>query len=151
MSPLNCAPYPSVIDALNTCSPYPSFIRACTLLLSLTSALRAIFVLCCVVSIVSYGLKLKNPRKATSPKFIPLKVIKFASNIIGSQLYNIIKDLEKNKYLVQPKTALVRPIFKKNDRNKKRNYRPVSILNGMSKIYERCIHISLSSYPETIL
>ena len=151
MSPLQCAPYPSVIHALNACSPYPSFIRACTLSLSLISVLRALFVLCCVVSIVSYGLKLKNPRKATSPEFIPLKIIKFASNIIGSQLYNIIKDLEKNKYLDEPKTALVRPIFKKNERNKKGNYRPVSILNGMSKIYERCIHISPSSYPETIL
>ena len=30
----------------------------------------------------------------------------------------IIKDLEKNKYPEEPKTALVRPIFKKNERNK---------------------------------
>ena len=33
---------------------------------------------CFVVSIVRYGLKLKNPRKATGQDFIPLKVIKFA-------------------------------------------------------------------------
>ena len=32
-----------------------------------------------------------------------------------------------------------------------RYYRPVSILNEMSKIHERCIHSSLSSYTETIL
>ena len=32
-----------------------------------------------------------------------------------------------------------------------RNYRPVSILNVMSKIYGRRIHNSLSSYDETIL
>ena len=31
------------------------------------------------------------------------------------------------------------------------NYRPVSILNRMSKIYEGFIHNSLSSYAETIL
>ena len=47
--------------------------------------------------------------------------------------------------------SLVRPIFKKNERRKIENYRPVSILNGMSKMYERCIHNSLSSYAETIL
>ena len=71
-----------------------------------------------VVSIIRYGLRLKNPREATGPDFIPSKVIKFASNIIDSYLYNIIKDLEKNKYSEEPKTALVRPIFKKNERNK---------------------------------
>ena len=56
---------------------------------------------------VRYDLRLKNPRKATGPDFIPLKVIKFASNDIDSQLYNIIiiKDLEKKKYLEEPKTA----------------------------------------------
>ena len=73
----------------------------------------------------------------------------FASNIIDSQLYNIIiKDLGKNKYSEEPKAALVRPIFKKDEKNKIRKYKPVSILNlnGMSKIYKRCIHDSLSSY-----
>ena len=58
---------------------------------------------------------------------------------------------KKNKYSKEPKTVLVRPIFKKNERNRQiRNYRPVTILNGMSKIYGRCIHDSLSSYAETI-
>ena len=51
----------------------------------------------------------------------------------------------------EPKAALLRPIFKKNGRNKLGNYRPVIILNEMSKIYERCIHNSLSYYAETIL
>ena len=48
------------------------------------------------LSIVRYDLRLKNPRKATGTDFIPLKLIKFASNVIDSHLYNIIiKDLEK--------------------------------------------------------
>ena len=62
-----------------------------------------------------------------------------------------MKDLEKNKDSKGPKTALVRPILKKNERNKIRNYRPLSILNGMSKICEKYIHNSFSSFPETIL
>ena len=49
------------------------------------------------------------------------------------------------------KQLLSDPFTKKNERNKIENYRPVSILNGMSKIYERFIHNSLSSYAETIL
>ena len=63
----------------------------------------------------------------------------------------ITRDLEKNKYSEEPKTALVRPIYKKNERNKVENYRPVSILNGMSKIYERFIHNCISSYADSIL
>ena len=40
-----------------------------------------------------------NPRKAAGPDRIPLKVIKFDSNVIDSHLCNItIKDLEKNKF-----------------------------------------------------
>ena len=68
---------------------------------------------CVVISIVKYDLRFKNPRKATGPDFIPLKVIKFTSNVIDPYLYHIIKGLEKNKYSEEPKTALIRPIFKK--------------------------------------
>ena len=113
---------------------------------------RIFFVLRCVVLIVKYDSRLKNPRKGTGLDFIHLKLIKFSSNVIYSHLYSIIiKDLEKNKYSEEPKRALVRPIFKKNERSKIGKYRPVSILNGVSKIYERCIHNSLFSYAETIL
>ena len=81
------------------------------------------FLSCVVVSIVRYGLRLKNPRKTTRPDFIPLKVIKFDSNVVRSHLYNRVKDLEKNKYPEPPKTALVRNIFKKNERNEIRKER----------------------------
>ena len=123
---LNCAP--CVLLLLRA---YSSLIRVYAPLLSPISALRAVFVFFCVTSILRYDLRLKKPRKATGPDFIPLKVIKFASNVIGFHLHNIIlKDLDKNKYSEEPKTtALVRPIFKKYDRNKIGNYRSVSILN----------------------
>ena len=35
----------------------------------------------------------------------------------------MIKDLEKEKYSEEPKTVLIRPIFKKNERNKIGSYR----------------------------
>ena len=93
-----------------------------------------------------------NCRKASGPDRIPLKVIKFFSNTIDSHLCKIImKDLEKNKRSEEKKMVLVRPIFKKKRKNKIGNYRPVSILNGMFKIYEIFIHNSLSSYTEIIL
>ena len=101
---------------------------------------------------ISLIIKSLNPKKATGPDGIPIKVLRYASNAIDSHLCNIIgNDIDKNKYSEEPKTALVRPIFKTNERNKIENYRPVSILNGMSKIYERFIHNSLSSFAENIL
>ena len=89
--------------------------------------------------------RVKITRKATGLDFIPLKVIKFLSNVTNSHLYNIvIKELEKNKYSEESKTVLVRPIFQENRRNKIGNYWPGSILNAISKIYERCIAETIS-------
>ena len=53
----------------------------------------------CVVSIVRYSLRLKNPRKPTGLDLIPVKFIKFASNVIDPHLYNIlIKDNKKKSH-----------------------------------------------------
>ena len=114
MSLLNCTP----------CAPtrliHTDMHLTCLRAFTLTNKrLTRLSLSCDVVLIVKYCLRLKNRRKATGPDFFPLKVIKFASNVIDSQLYNIIKkDLEKNKYSEEPKTALLRPIFKENERNK---------------------------------
>ena len=90
-----------------------------------------------------------DPKKATGPDSIPIKIIKYALNIIDSHF--IKKGFEEKQIFRGTKTALVRPIFKKNERNKLESYRPVSILSGMSKIYERFIHNCLSSYAESFL
>ena len=58
---------------------------------------------------------------------------------------------QKNKYSEHAKTATVRPIFKKDDRTKIKNYRPVSLLNMFSKIYERFFHENLTNYVNTFL
>ena len=49
------------------------------------------------------------------------------------------------------KLAEVIPLFKKDSRLEKSNYRPVSILSNFSKIYERCIYDQLSTYFENFL
>ena len=100
---------------------------------------------------VCLTIKFLNPRKATGLNAIPLKLIKFTSNVIDSHQCNIIKDLENNKYSKEPKTALVTTIIKKNQRNITENFRAVTILNVMSRIYERFFNNSLFPYAETIL
>ena len=49
------------------------------------------------------------------------------------------------------KFADIKPGFKKDSPNVKRNYRPVSILSNISKIYERHLYKQLENYFESIL
>ena len=44
------------------------------------------------------------------------------------------------------KLANVCPIFKKNDKNKCENYRPISLLSNLSKNFERIIHTRLYDF-----
>ena len=73
-------------------------------------------------------IKSLNPNKATVPDRI-------RPNVIDSHLAFIInKGLQENKFSENVKTALVRPIYKKDDKGKIKNYTPVSLLHGFSKI-----------------
>ena len=62
-----------------------------------------------------------------------------------------IKIQKENKFSRNAKTALVRPIHKKVDRGKIKSYRPVTLLNGLSKIYERFLQDSLSNFTDKVL
>ena len=56
-------------------------------------------------------IKFLDPKKATGPEGIPIKILRHASNTIDSHFCNIMKkDLRKNNYSEEPKTALVTPI-----------------------------------------
>ena len=45
----------------------------------------------------------------------------------------------------------MKPVFKKDSRTDKKNYRPVSILPNVSKIYERCLNKQLEEYFQALL
>ena len=46
------------------------------------------------------------------------------------------------------KKAEVRPLYKKDGRKEKSNYRPVSILSNVSKVYERCLYDQIYDFFE---
>ena len=48
------------------------------------------------------------------------------------------------------KLANITPVYKKVLKNSKENYRPVSIMPNISKIYERCLFKPISNYFENI-
>ena len=49
------------------------------------------------------------------------------------------------------KKADFKLVYKKDSRNKKGNYRPVSILPSLSKIYECCMYTQMNKYFGPIL
>ena len=69
-----------------------------------------------------------------------LKFIKISANIVDKYLTSIINhDILRSYFSDGAKNALVRPIYKKKDRENRKI--TVSILNGFSKVYERFSHL----------
>ena len=68
-----------------------------------------------------------------------------SANVIDKHLCNIINmDIENYNVPENTKVATIRPIYKKKSRNESESYRPVSLLNAFSKIYERYMHDSIT-------
>jgi len=92
-----------------------------------------------------------DPKKATGVDALPPKILKAASNIISQPITNIANHMIKNSQFPNNlKLAQVTPIYKKEDPFVKMNYRPVSILPSMSKIFEKIINNQLSTHFENI-
>ena len=71
---------------------------------------------------------------------------------MDSHLTNLIKqDEELNNFLVFHKVASVIPKYKKDKKCKIKNYRPVSILNIFSKMYETCLRNCLTPFVNKVL
>ena len=96
-------------------------------------------------------IKHLNPKKATGPDGIPLQIIKLSPDVIDKHLTNINTDLECSCFSEKAKIASVKPIYKKENRSIKNSYRPVSILNSFSKIYEHFINDKLLNHVNDIL
>ena len=71
---------------------------------------------------------------------MPTNIIKFASEFISEPLAELINcSMKSGIFPDKLKVAKVIPIFKTGDRSLVNNYRPISILNAFSKIFEKVI------------
>ena len=90
--------------------------------------------------------------KSTQSEDIPFKIIKDNADIFAKFiLQNFNKCIIDGKFPDQLKKADVRPVFKKGDHKDKTNYRRVSILLSLSKIYERLIYNQMNHMTENDL
>ena len=90
--------------------------------------------------------KLQN-KKAKRTLDIETKFIKYANPVLPvylSELFNLC--VKEGTYPDPLKIAEVIPIFKKGDRSKTTNYRPISILSQFNKIFEKLLYTRLYSY-----
>ena len=94
---------------------------------------------------------LKNIKssKAAGIDTLPAKVIKdIAEEIAAPLAFLINRSLEQGVFPTAEKTAKVTPLYKSGDRTNTDNYRPISILNIISKVFERVVFDQLSDYLE---
>ena len=90
-----------------------------------------------------------SPLKSSGPNGIPTDILQMSSNIICaplSKIYNI--SVLSGSHPEKLKHANIIPIFKKGSRLLVSNYRPISLLSNLNKIFEKIISKRVSSFLE---
>ena len=98
---------------------------------------------------VRYEIKMLSKKKASISNDIPIRILKECCNTMSKDLTLIFNQCIENNDFPNPlKLAEITPIFKKNDNTNKENYRPISTLSNVAKIFERIIHKQISDFME---
>ena len=96
---------------------------------------------------ISKALKNLDQKKACQGNDIPVKMIKFSDDIVSDFIYhNYNNSLFSTIFPSVLQKADISPIHKKKSKLDIENYRPVSILPVLSKIYERCMFDQMYAY-----
>ena len=94
-------------------------------------------------------------KKAAQESDIPFRIIKEDSDLFGEYLLSTYNNaIDKSYFPTGLKQANITPVFKTGERYSKDNYRPISILPNVSKIFEKfmfrqCNIIWITFYPNT--
>jgi len=89
--------------------------------------------------------------KASQGSDIPTKIVKENFDIFGSFVCTGFKNTIKlSNFYENLKYADVTPLHKKSKKDLKGNYRPVSILPNLSKIFEKCMFKQITQFFDKI-
>ena len=99
------------------------------------------------LSDIELEIRLLNPKKATTHKNIPPKILKSSSEATVNILHRLFnKTITEGVFLDNLKLADVTPVFKKDDPFNKKNCRPASVLPAISKSYEKLMQRQVNDY-----
>ena len=88
-----------------------------------------------------------NPQKASGPDELPIRLLRETSEQITPSLTLVFQaSLHQGPTPSDWNKATVTPIFKKADKSKPPNYRPVSFTSGSYKVLEHIIHSSIMQF-----
>ena len=95
-------------------------------------------------------LKLLNnikENKATGPDGIPGNLLKICANELAEALTMLFQaSLDQGRFPQAWKQAFIVPVYKKGDRRRVENYRPISLTSVTSKLLEHIIHSSIMDH-----
>ena len=92
-------------------------------------------------------LKKLDAKKATALDKIPRKLLKLAADIVSPSLTHIFNEsMRTGIFPSEWQLAKVSPIFRKGAKTDPNNYRPISVIPIVSKIFEKIIYNQLYAY-----
>ena len=101
---------------------------------------------------VKKEIKNLNVKKATSHKNIPPKVLKTSAMVTAETLQQLFNQaLTTGEFPSNLKNADVTPVFKKNNPLNKENYRSVSVLPIISKVFEKLMQNQINVHIKSFL
>ena len=88
-----------------------------------------------------------DEKKATGLDMIPSKLLKMAASVVTPSLTAIFtKSIITGIYPTEWKMARVTPVFKKGEKSDLNNYRPISVIPVVSKVFEKIVYDQLYQY-----
>jgi hypothetical protein len=98
-------------------------------------------------TIVLNELEKLNSSKSTGPDNIPVKLLKDSKETVAPFLAYIFNtSLCSGIFPDNLKVARVSPIYKEGDKKERGNYRPISVLSTVAKLFEKLVCIQLTDY-----
>ena len=101
---------------------------------------------------VAVQIRKLNTNKASPVNSIPARILKKNSDVFSVAIQNMFNSgLSKGTFPKEVKARDISSLLKKEDAFTKKNYRPITVLPSVSKIYERLMQDQMLPFVQSLL